>query len=136
MYLVDTNVISELRRGVKANAGVREFWKQAPPDSHFVAVQTVGELRAGVESIRLRGDRAQADRLETWLSAAMAEIADRILPFDAECAEVWGTLMARSPHNPVDKQIAAIALIHDLIVVTRDAVGFGGTGAKVANPFA
>lgn len=135
MYLVDTNVISELRKGVRANAGVREFWKQAPPDSHFVAVQTIGELRAGVESIRLRGDRAQADRLEAWLQTAMAEIADRILAFDGECAEVWGILMARNPHHPIDKQIAAVALIHDLTIVTRNAGDFDGTGAKIANPF-
>lgn len=135
MYLIDTNVLSELRKGARTNAGVRAFWKQAAADAHFVAVQTIGELRAGVEAIRLRGDVVQAERLETWLQATTVEIADRILPFDTESAEVWGVLMARSPQNPVDKQIAAIALIHDLTVVTRNDDDFADTGARVTNPF-
>jgi hypothetical protein len=133
--LVDTNVRSELRKGAKANAGVREFFERAPPDAHYIVVQSIGELRASVESIRRGGDRAQADRLEAWLHAAMSEVADHILDFDAECAEVWGVLRARSPHNQVDKQIAAIALIHDLTIVTRNAKDFAGTGAKTYNPF-
>ncbi|MBX6420061.1 MAG: type II toxin-antitoxin system VapC family toxin [Nevskia sp.] len=135
MYLVDTNVISELRKGAKANAGVREFWKRAPPDAQFIAVQTVGELRAGVESIRLRGDLAQAQRLEIWLQKAIAELGERILPFDEECAQIWGALMARNPHHSIDKQIAAIALIHNLTVVTRNVEDFAGTGVKIVNPF-
>lgn len=135
MYLVDTNVISEARKAGKANAGVREFWRTAPSDAIYVAVQTIGEIRCGLEAIRNRGDLSQAKRLESWLARVVTEVADRILVFDMECAEVWGALMARSPHNPIDKQIAAIALIHDLQVMTRDVGGFEETGVKLANPF-
>lgn len=138
MYLVDTNVISEARKGAKANAGVRAFWREVSsqsPQSLYVAVQTIGEIRCGLERIRARGDADQAEQLEAWLERLTAEHANRILSFDRECAEVWGGLMARSPHNPIDKQIAAIALLHDLAVVTRNVDDFAGTGVKLENPF-
>lgn len=65
----------------------------------------------------------------------VADFADKILPFDAECAHVWGRLMSPHPEHPIDKQIAAIALINDLIVVTRNVDDFRGTGAQIINPF-
>lgn len=135
MYLIDTNVISEARKGAKANLGVRRFFQAADPARLYVAVQTVGEIRRGLENIRHRGDLAQARKLEKWLEALVNDYADRILSFDADSAQVWGRLM--SPHHvhPVDKQIAAIALIHDLAVVTRNIDDFRGTGVRLQNPF-
>ena len=65
----------------------------------------------------------------------VSDYADRILAFDEECAQVWGRLMSPHPEHSTDKQIAAIALIHDLTVVTRNVDDFRGTGAKVKNPF-
>jgi toxin FitB len=135
VFLVDTNVISEARRGAGANAGVRKFWRDTPPEAIYITVQTVGEIRCGLESLRNRGDKGQAQRLEAWLSQVVTELADRILVFDRECAEVWGGLMARSPQHPIDKQIAAIALIYDLTVVTRNVDDFEGTGVRLQNPF-
>lgn len=135
MYLIDTNVISEARKGAEANAGVRAFWRDVSSQSLYVAVQTIGEIRCGLERVRARGDTNQAKHLEAWLEGLFAEHANRILPFDRECAEVWGGLMARSPHNPIDKQIAAIALLHDLSVVTRNVDDFADTGVKLENPF-
>jgi hypothetical protein len=98
-------------------------------------VQTIGEIRRGLENIRHRGDLSQAKRLEKWLDMVVADYDDRILSFDEECAQVWGRLM--SPHHvhPIDKQIAAIALIHDLTVVTRNVDDFRGTGTRTNNPF-
>ena len=133
--LVDTNVISEARKGDKANPGVRAFWQETPPDQIYLAVQTVGELRCGLEIIRQRGDTRQARQLQTWLDRISSEFAGRILDFDAECAQVWGALMARRPQNPIDRQIAAIGLIHDLAVVTRNVEDFAGTGVQLTNPF-
>jgi predicted nucleic acid-binding protein len=135
MYLVDTNVISEARKARNANPGVMVFFNATRPDDLYVSVQTIGEIRRAVENLRRRGDIAQATRLESWLALLANEYADRILSFDADCAHVWGRLM--SPHctNPIDKQIAAIALIHDLQVITRNVSDFATTGVSVFNPF-
>ena len=135
MFLVDTNVISELRKGQNANVGVLAFWRSADGEALYIAVQTMGEIRRGVENIRQRGDSAQAARLESWLDRVATGYADRILSFDLECAQVWGKLMSPHPQHPIDNQIAAIALIHDLTVVTRNVSDFKGLGVVVINPF-
>lgn len=136
MYLVDTNVISEARKGGKANAGVRKFWQSVAEDDLYLSVLTLGELRRGVENLRQRGDLPQAEQLEHWLAILIGNYAERILAFDAECAEVWGKLMSPHPQHPIDKQIAAIALMHGLTVVTRNVDDFRGTGVALHNPFA
>lgn len=135
MYLVDTNVISEARKGRRADKGVLAFLAEADPAKLYLSVQTLGEIRRGVENIRGRGDLPQAQRLENWLYWVTSEYADRILDFDADCAQVWGKLMSPQRQQPVVKQIAAIALIHDLTVVTRNTADFQGTGVRVHNPF-
>ena len=137
MYLVDTNVISEARKKSKANTGVRAFFKQAIEDETriFISVVTVGELRRGVESIRHRGDVRQANQLEKWLEALMAEYQDHILDINQDIAQLWGRLRAPHPENALDKQIAATALIYELTVVTRNHKDFVKTGVRVLNPF-
>ncbi|MCP3665825.1 MAG: type II toxin-antitoxin system VapC family toxin [Gammaproteobacteria bacterium] len=138
MYLVDTNVISEVRKKSKANKGVRAFFKQAIEDESrlFISVVTVGELRRGVELIRYRGDMRQANQLEKWLDALMAEYQDHILNINQDIAQLWGRLRAPHPENALDKQIAATALIYELTVVTRNHKDFVKTGVRVLNPFA
>lgn len=135
MYLVDTNVISEARKGKKANAGVQRFFQTIEAESLYLSVQTIGEIRRGLENIRHRGDLPQVKKLEVWLDLVVTNYADRILSFDEECAQVWGRLMSPRHEHPIDKQIAAIALIHDLTVVTRNVDDFRGTGTKTSNPF-
>lgn len=135
MYLVDTNVISEARKGRNANPGVQAFWRGADPADLYIAVQTIGEIRRGLENLRQRGDGAQAKRLAAWLDIVVTDYADRILDFDLDCAQVWGRLMSPHPQHPIDKQIAAIALIHDLTVVTRNVDDFSGLGVRLDNPF-
>ncbi|MCU0769990.1 MAG: type II toxin-antitoxin system VapC family toxin [Burkholderiaceae bacterium] len=138
MYLIDTNVISEARKKSKANAGVIEFFDRIvrAGDPVYLSVITVGELRRGVELIRHRGDADQALLLADWLSAVLEQYADKVLAFDADAAQVWGRLRVPNPEHDLDKQLAATALVHDLTVVTRNAVDFAGTGVKVMNPFA
>ena len=136
MYLVDTNVISEARKGKKANPGVQAFFQTADAGDIYLSVQTIGEIRRGQENIRHRGDLPQAIKLEKWLELIITFYADRILNFDEECAQVWGRLMSPHHQHPIDKQIAAIALIHDLTVVTRNVDDFRGTGVVLHNPFA
>lgn len=135
MYLVDTNVISEARKGKKANPGVQRFFEAIEAEDLYLSAQTIGEIRRGLENVRHRGDLTQAKKLEVWLDLVVTNYADRILSFDEECAQVWGRLMSPRHEHPIDKQIAAIALIHDLTVVTRNVDDFRGTGTKTSNPF-
>lgn len=137
MYLVDTDVISEARKGDQANAGVRAFFSRASQEGVelYLSAVTIGELRQGVERIRHRGDRSQAQRLEQWLLRVTSAYADRILPLDEETAHVWGRLRVPNPENPIDKQIAATALIHDLVVVSHNVAHYAPTGVRVENPF-
>ena len=137
MYLVDTDAISDARRGDKANAGVKAFFQSALRDDTglFLSVITIGELRQGVERIRHRGDKAQAKRLEGWLDRVTSDYADAIIQFDEETAHIWGRLRAPHPENPLDEQIAATALLHDLTVVTRNTTHYEPTGVRFVNPF-
>ncbi|MEI7457067.1 MAG: type II toxin-antitoxin system VapC family toxin [Nitrosomonadales bacterium] len=135
MYLVDTNVISEARKGAKANRGVQKFFQSIAPEDIYLSAQTIGEIRRGLENIRHRGDLPQTKKLEKWLDLVVSDYADKILTFDEECAQVWGRLMSPHPEQPIDKQIAAIALLHDMAVVTRNVDDFRGTGVEIVNPF-
>ncbi len=137
MYLIDTNVISEIRKKDKANPGVRQFftWVDADQVPIYLSVVTVGELRCGVEQLRYRGDAAQAQLLEAWLQRVLTEYNNCILAFEEEAAQLWGRLRALHPEHALDKQIAATALIHDLTVVTRNQNDFIATGVRILNPF-
>jgi predicted nucleic acid-binding protein len=137
MYLIDTNVISEARKRTRANRGVQAFFRQVIVERIpiFISVITVGELRRGVELIRHRGDRRQAERLERWLEALLTEYQDRILAIDVDIAQLWGRLRVPHPENALDKQLAATALIYDLTVVTRNQADFQQTGVRLLNPF-
>ena len=136
MYLIDTNVISEIRKKDPANQGIISFFEQSSPDRQlYLSSVTIGELRRGVELIRHRGDIHQAQLLETWLNMLLLEYKEKILGFDTDTAQVWGRLCAPHPENPIDKQIAATAVVHGLVVVTRNTADFEGTGVQCLNPF-
>ena len=137
MYLIDTNVVSEARRSANANPGVLDFFERvvASDEQVYLSAVSVGELRRGVELIRHRGDHDQAKRLEQWLTMVLEQFAGNILAFDADAAQVWGRLRVPNPDHELDKQIAAIALVNDLTVVTRNTADFEGTGVKLSNPF-
>lgn len=137
MYLIDTNVVSEARKGSKADRGVRRFFENvvAAQESIYLSAITVGELRRGVELIRHRGDARQAALLETWLSLVLDQYAENVLEFDVESAQVWGRLRVPNHEHALDKQIAAIALVNGLTLVTRNVSDFAGTGVRVLDPF-
>ena len=137
MYLIDTNVVSELRKKRGANSGVREFFQNNGDTNNllYLSVITIGELRRGVEMIRHRGDIVQAGQLERWLNKLLSSYEDNILDFTQSEAQVWGNL--RTPHyeNAIDKQIAATALTYGLTLVTRNTGDFEATGVSLLNPF-
>ena len=137
MYLLDTNIVSDIRKHRRANPGVRGFFEQIAADQApaFLSVITVGELRRGVELIRHRGDTPQANRLERWLVHLLQRYGDYILDIDSDIAQLWGRLRVPHYENALDKLIAATALIHDLTVVTRNGDDFSKTGVRVLNPF-
>jgi predicted nucleic acid-binding protein len=137
VYLIDTDVVSELRKKDRADPGVRAFFarveaEQAPV---YLSVVTIGEVRRGIEIIRHRGDKSQAEQLESWLQKILDDYEDCILAFDVESSQMWGRLRVPHPDNALDKQIAATALIHGLTVVTRNERHYRGSGVGVLNPF-
>jgi len=137
MYLIDTNVISEIRKGKRADSGVQKFFDNVISNNlaTYLSVITVGELRRGVENIRHRNDKKQADILESWLNELLTEYKNNILAFDSETAQIWGYLRVPHYEHAIDKQIAATALVNNLTVVTRNMDDFSSTGAKLLNPF-
>ena len=137
MFLIDTNVISEARKGRRANEGVQDFWATAARENTplFLAAVTIGELRRGVELLHNRGEHPQAELLEQWLAEVLQTYGDRVLDLDGDAAQIWGRLRVPNPHNAIDKQIAAIALLHDLTVVTRNIDDLAGYGVRLLNPF-
>jgi toxin FitB len=96
---------------------------------------TVGELRRGLELIRSRGDAEQAQRLEDWLGLVVRQFEGRILAFHEHAAQDCEGPTAPDPHHAFDKQIAAIALVNDLVLVTRNTSDFKGSGVRLRNPF-
>ncbi|RQS76886.1 type II toxin-antitoxin system VapC family toxin [Burkholderia sp. Bp8963] len=137
MFLIDTNVISEIRKGTRTNRGVQAFFRQAEADASalYLSIVTVSELRRGVELIRHRGDARQASKLEAWLTTILSDYAPNILPVDIEISQMWGHLRVPQPQHELDKLIAATALINDLTVVTRNVGDFASTGVRLLNPF-
>ena len=132
-WLVDTNILSELRKGDRANEGVRTWFAEAEDAGLFTSVLVIGELRRGVESIRRR-DAVAAIALDQWLTGLATGFGDRILPVDRSVAERWGRLNVPDPLPTVDGLLAATALEHDLILVTRNTRDVRRTGARVLDP--
>jgi toxin FitB len=135
-YLVDTNVLSELTKPAP-EPRVEDFLRQAK-HSVFVSVLSMGEIRKGIALLPASNRRAL---LEVWLSTEiMPWLGRRVLPVTLEIAERWGELAAQlrvngSPRPVVDSVLAATALHHDLIVVTRNVSDYSGMGVTVLNPW-
>ena len=132
MYLLDTNVISELRRPRPHGAVVA--WVQTVPDEHLhVSAVSLGELQAGVEITRER-DPTKAAEIDTWISR-IASLYN-VLPLDGPCFRAWARLMHREPDDLImDALIAATATVHDLIVATRNVRDFRRLGVPTHNPW-
>lgn len=134
-YLVDTNILSELRKGERTNPRVRAWFLSIDDSELFLSVLVIGEVRRGIERIRVR-DPASASALDVWLSEIVAEHDDRILPVDRAVSEIWGRLSAGPSLPVIDTLLAAAALVHGLTLVSRNERAFEKTGVPVLNPFA
>lgn len=132
--LLDTNIFSELRKGAKANARVRSWFAGVAPEEIYLSVLAIGELRRGVELVRRRDSR-QADALERWLLRVVKDHEERILVVDGAVAEQWGRLTAMRPGSVVDTLMAATALVHGLVLVTRNLKDVAWTSVRCLNPF-
>ena len=133
-YLVDTNVISELRKGAQCHPSVASWFAALSPDEIFLSVLNIGELRRGVELIRRR-DPTAAKTLEDWLDGLLRDHGERILPVDHEVACEWGRLNVPDPLPVIDGLLAATAKVHDLTLATRNTRDLERTGVRCMNPF-
>lgn len=133
-YLIDTNVLSELRKRERCDAGVSVWLASVEPDELFISVLSLGEIRRGIELVRPR-DPASARALDRWLVGLETHYADRILPISSAIADRWGRLSLDQPLPVTDGLLAATGIEHKLTVVTRNTDDFTRSGVNTLNPF-
>ena len=133
-FLLDTNVLSELRKERNCDARVRRWYDSVGEEDLYLSVLVLGEIRHGIERIRRRDPQA-ARALDQWIGRITAEFADRVLPIDADVADTWGHLGLDRPLPVIDGYLAATAMVHDLTLVSRDKTGFQNVPVRVLNPF-
>jgi hypothetical protein len=131
MYLVDTNVLSEARRG---RPEARDWLRSVDPDQVFLSVVTLGEIMKGI-SQKTRSDAAAAISLHRWLEQLRVDHARRILPISDEVALEWGRMAAVRPRDMADTLIAATAAVHRKILVTRNVADFNDLGVPIFDPW-
>ena len=135
MFVLDTNVISELRRGKPQQSDSVRAWAAAQPVGKlFMSAITLLELELGIQALERRTP-PQGGALRIWLTAVRAEFAGRILPFTENTAPLCAALHVPNPRPERDAMIAASALEHKFAVVTRNVADFAGTGVEVVNPW-
>lgn len=133
-YLLDTNIVSELRKGARADRNVVAWFERLDSDDLYLSVLVVGEIRRGIERIRRR-DPKSAAALDRWLSSLSTGFEDRILPVDRSVAEEWGRMNVPDPLPVLDTLMAATAKVHGLVLATRNVKDVAPTGVRMLNPF-
>lgn len=133
-YLLDTNLVSELRKSARCNPGVQEWRRDIAHEETFLSVIVMGELRQGIEKLRTR-DRAGARSLDVWFSGIQAAFGGQILPVTSETCHIWGTNPLLWHLQTADALIAATAIERTLTVVTNNERDFQRSGIDYINPF-
>ena len=134
-FLIDTNIISEIRRGQRCNAGVASWYSEVPETELSISALVVGEIRKGIEIARARGDSQQANALEFWLGTLVRRFSNRIMPIDSDVSDAWGRLNSIRTIPVIDGLMAATAIAHDLTFVTRNISDVQDLGVNLFNPF-
>lgn len=133
-FLLDTNIVSELRKGPRANRGVREWVSSVTSTQLHISVLVIGELRQGIE--RLRGhDPEQAATLESWLATIQRDYGANVVPVSPEIAEQWGRMNAPAKLPAIDGLLTATAYVRQLVLVTRNSKDVADSGVQTLNPF-
>src|SRR5438874_7732091 len=132
-YLLDTNVVSEVRKG-QGNARVKAWFGAIPSDDLYLSVLTIGAIRHGIERLRRR-DPTQASFFDSWLAGLQHEFDQRLLPVSVQIADVWGQLGVPDPVPTIDGLLAATASVTGLTLVTRNTSDLANTGVRLLNPF-
>ena len=133
-FLLDTNVVSEPRKGRRADANVMRWFSSVGTEELYIGVLVVGEIRQGIEELRRR-DPLQASHLESWLVGLRRGYADRILPVDLDAAEEWGRINVLDPISTRYGLMAATAKVRNMTFVTRNTADVARTGVRLLNPF-
>lgn len=132
-YLVDTNVVSELRKRAP-DPHLLAWYGTVSSADLFLSVLTIGEIRLGIERLR-RKDTAQADLLEQWLRGLHVAYRDHLIDVDADVAEEWGRLNVPDQLPVIDGLLAASAKVRGWTLVTRNIADLGRSGVSLLNPF-
>jgi toxin FitB len=133
-FLLDTNIISEIRKRDRAHAGVARWVAQTPPTEIGTSVIVLAEIRRGIE-LKRRTDPQQAALLDRWFTLMRGRLGDRVLPIDESIAEAWARLNVPDPLPLVDGLLAATAKVYSLTLVTRNIADISRTGVSFFNPF-
>jgi predicted nucleic acid-binding protein len=134
-FLLDTNVVSELRKRERCNPSVRQWFTTVEDDQLYVSVLVVGEISRGIELLRRRDARG-ATTLDRWLKELEHRYGNRILPVTLEICRIWGGMSLERPLAPIDGLMAATALQHAMTLVTRNIGDVERSGVDVLDPFA
>jgi len=133
-FLIDTNVVSEIRKGSRCNPSVAAWWQDVNEADLFLSPLVLGEIRKGVELARVH-DPKKAEILERWLIEVLEGFADRLMPVDGRVADEWGRMNAIRPVSVIDALLAATAKVNGLTLVTRNEADVAGLGVNILNPF-
>jgi predicted nucleic acid-binding protein len=133
-FLLDTNVISEIRKRERAHPNVAKWVAQTPVKEIGTSVVVLAEIRRGIE-LKRRNDPDQAEGFDRWFSQMRTRLGDRVLPIDEPVAEAWALLSVPDPLPLIDGLLAATTKVHGLTLVTRNTADIVRTGVSVLNPF-
>jgi len=131
-YLLDTNIISEIRKGPRCHPNVAAWYSNLEEESLYLSVLVLGEIRKGIEGLRGR-DAWKANELDLWLEQLQTSFQSQILPVDTAIRQEWGRLSSLHTVPVIDGLLAAIA--HGLVFVTRNTQDFADLGIQLLNPF-
>ena len=134
-FLLDTNVISEIRKRERAHPNVAQWVSQTPVKDIGTSVVVLAEIRRGIE-LKRRNDPEQAEVFDRWFAQMRTRLGDRVLAIDEPIAEAWALLSVPDPLPLIDGLLAATAKVHGLTLVTRNIADVARTGVSILDPFA